>query len=183
MSIRSRYVGIAVMILLLAGCGQPTPASPAPDVPVTPTDPSAPTPPANDPACGQPFDERPSGGLTMTGTFPKTANVDQQTVAGTVKITSSVTVEGVVGRSADVYLVRDGKVVAVPGMRDAVGVVWKLTPGATESLPATALLAPCDPTGDRLSPGTYAVHATVVLTADDGTRLRAVGGPWPLELR
>ncbi|GAA1772517.1 hypothetical protein [Luedemannella helvata] len=180
MRIRSSYLGLATAILVLAGCAQPTPASPGPDASV---DPPVTTRPGIDPACGQPFGERPGDGLTMTGKFPATATADQRTLAGTVTVTSSVTVKGVVGRTADVYVVHDGRVVVVPGMRDAVGVVWELTPGATKSLPAEALLAPCDGTGDRLAPGTYAVYATVVLFADDGTEIRAVGGPWPLDVR
>ncbi|GAA1801751.1 hypothetical protein GCM10009682_24570 [Luedemannella flava] len=173
-----RYVGLAALTLLAAGCGNPAARSgpPAPDASGASPVPSL---VLVDPVCGQPLPDRPGGSLTVTGRFPASAPADQATIAGTVEVTGREAVRGVSGRGAEVFVVRDGRVVAVPGWQDAAGVVWDLAPGSSKSLPADVTPGTCRP----LTPGTYELYARVVVTADDGARIQGVGGPWPLELR
>lgn len=139
--------------------------------------------------CGRPFRPPSGGGLTLTGRFPTVVSSSEQTVAGTVEVASdSEVVRGVVTPSADVFLVRDGRIATLPLPQDLVGMRLTLAEGEVERLPAQATLSPCDPGGSAavdgsLRRGTYELYVRVVLNHDDGSSLEAVGGPWPLEVR
>lgn len=138
--------------------------------------------------CGRPFRLPTGGGLTLTGRFPTVASSSQRGLSGTVEVGSEKeVVRGVVTPSADVFLVRDGRIATLPLPQDLVGMRLELPPGRIEILPAEATLSPCDPGGDAadasLLPGTYELYVRVVLNHDDGTSRESIGGPWPLEVR
>lgn len=138
---------------------------------------------AGEVACGRPFTLPASGGLLITGRFADSVPAGQQTLRGTVQVTSRDTVRGVAAPAADLFLVREGRVVAMPPAQDAIGVRLDLAAGETREMAATAALASCKPEGGPLAPGGYELYARVVLTADDGAAQRAFGGPWRLRLR
>jgi len=119
----------------------------------------------------------------VTGQFPATVESGGQTITGTVEVTSREAVRGVAGPRAAVFLVRDGRVVTVPGPQSGMGVQWDLAAGQTQRLPGEAVLVSCEPGDGSLSPGTYDVYARVVFTPDDGTSVDAFGGPWPLRVQ
>ncbi|MQS16702.1 hypothetical protein F7Q99_32070 [Streptomyces kaniharaensis] len=133
--------------------------------------------------CGRPFRPPASGALGLTGSFPSTAEAGARVVAGTVEATSRVALRGVVTPAAEVFLVRQGRVVTVPVPQDSLGVRWDLSPGQTERLPGEAALTSCDPGGGPVPPGSYELYARVVVRPDDGPAVESFGGPWPLEVR
>lgn len=189
---RRRTVGGATLLLVgvlvaTIGCGENRTATGSPDPETSPgesviVDPT----PANGTTtveCGRPFQLPPAGRLTLTGRFPTSVAAGERTVAGTVEVTSQVALRGVAHPSADVFLVRDGRVVTVPAVQDSIGVRLDLEPGKAERLPGAATLMSCDPSGTRVSPGAYQLYAHVLLTLDDTTIVESFGGPWPLEVR
>ena len=138
--------------------------------------------------CGRPFRLPSGGGLTLTGRFPAVVSSSAQAVSGAVEVASeNEVVRGVVTPTADVFLVRDGRIATLPLPQDLVGMTLELAAGKVERLPAQATLSPCDPGGGSadgsLRPGTYELYARVVLNHDDGSSLESIGGPWPLEVR
>jgi hypothetical protein len=133
--------------------------------------------------CGRPFQLPAAVGLRLVARFPESVRVAQQAVAGSVAVTSRDAMRAVAAPAADVFLVRDDQVVAMPVPQDAIGVRWELAAGETRSVPATASLVWCEPTGGPLAPGRYELYARLVLTTDDGATQRAFGGPWPLDVR
>jgi hypothetical protein len=135
-------------------------------------------------ACGRPFKLPASGGLRFTGRFAESVPAGQQTVSGTIEVTSREAVRGVAAPAADVFLVREGRVVTMPVVaQDAVGVRWDLAAGETKTVAAMASLVSCEPEGGPLPPALYELYARVVLTPDDEAAQRAFGGPWPLHAR
>jgi hypothetical protein len=177
---------LLAVVLAAAGCGNRAQVGSAPMPEASPkervtVDPAPGAGPAL--ACGQPFQPHAPGVLTLTGRFPAIAAAGAGSVTGTVEVTSRVAVRGVVLPRADVFLVRDGRVVTTPMAQDAMAIRWDLTPGRTERLPADATLVACDPGGAHLPPGTYQLYARVVITPDDGAGVTSFGGPWPLEVR
>jgi hypothetical protein len=84
---------------------------------------------------------------------------------------------------ADGFLVRDGRVATVPVAQDALGVRWDLAAGQVERLPGEASLTTCGPGGGPVEPGDYELYARVVLVPDDGARMEAFGGPFPVRVR
>lgn len=134
-------------------------------------------------ACGRPFKLPAAGGLRFTGRFAESVPAGQQTVSGTIDVTSREAVRGVAAPAADVFVVRDGRVVTMPLAQDAVGARWDLAAGETKSVVATASLVSCEPEGGPLPPALYELYARVVLIPDDGTAQRAFGGPWRLRVR
>jgi hypothetical protein len=133
--------------------------------------------------CGQPFAPPAAGPLTLTGRFPASAPTGGPEVTGTVEVTSRVAVRGTVLPRADVFLVRDGRLVTMPMPQDAMAIRWDLAPGRTEQLPAEITLVSCAPGGGSIPAGGYQLYARVVLTPDDGPGVASFGGPWPLEVR
>ena len=136
--------------------------------------------------CGQPFQASPASGLTLTGRFPTVASASEQVISGTVEISSeSDVVRGVVAANADVFLVRDGRIVTLPLPQDLVGIPIELGPGHAKQLPALGILSPCDTTEAEksLRSGTYQLYARLVLHRDDGSSMEAISGPWPLVLQ
>ena len=133
--------------------------------------------------CGALLEPTGEGGLTVTGRFPHEVVAGEQTVAGTVEVAAGrQEVRGVVTPQADVFLVRDGRIVTLPVPQDAVGMRVDLADGRVERMPATATLAPCS--GARaLERGSYQLYVRVVLNHDDGSETDSTGGPWPLEVR
>jgi len=134
-------------------------------------------------ACGRPFQLPASGGLRLAGRFAESVPAAQQTVSGMVEVTSREALRGVAAPAADVFLVREGRVVTTPMAQDAIGVRWELAAGETRGMAATASLVSCEPEGGPLPPGGYELYARVLLTPDDGAAQRAFGGPWRLRLR
>ncbi|MEA2219996.1 MAG: hypothetical protein QOJ35_2622 [Solirubrobacteraceae bacterium] len=131
-------------------------------------------------ACGRPFQLPASGDLRLTGRFATRVAASEQTVSGTVEITSGHPVRGVAAAAAGAFLVRAGRVVTTPLPQDAMGVRWDLAADAKKSVPALASLSSCEQSGAPLAPGDYELYAQFVLTPDDGAPTTAYGGPWPL---
>jgi hypothetical protein len=119
----------------------------------------------------------------LVARFPESVRAGQQAVTGTVEVTSRDSVRAVAAPAADVFLVRDDQVVAMPMPQDAIGVRWELSVGETRSVPATASLVSCESADGPLAPGRYKLYARMVLTPDDGAPERAFGGPWRLDVR
>jgi len=133
--------------------------------------------------CGQPFETPGDDVLTVDGRFPSTASGTDRAVTGTVEVTSRRAVRGVVSPRAEVFLVRQGRVAAVPAAQDLIGVQWDLAAGDVEQLPGDVPLVSCDPAGGPVPAGDYELYARVVIFPDDGTdRLVSFGGPWPLQV-
>ncbi|NHC46998.1 hypothetical protein [Motilibacter aurantiacus] len=188
----------AALLLLLplvgtAACGQepdgvPAPAgeAAAPDAAVT--GPAAP-PAVNGAglaglACGAPAPPASGGPLVLDGVFPESVGPGERALAGSVRISSSAAaVDAVVGSSAEVVLVRGGRIVTEPLPQDSVGERVRLVPGRVEELSASVVLVPCDPAAGRtLVPGAYEIHARVLVDDLAGGQAVLVGGPWPVEL-
>jgi hypothetical protein len=110
-------------------------------------------------------------------------SASEQTVAGTVEVASKQALRGVAPAAADVFLVRDDRVVTTPPAQDAIGIRWKLAPDETRTLPALASLRSCEPEGGPLPPGDYELYARLVVTPDEGPAQQAFGGPWRLRVR
>jgi hypothetical protein len=119
----------------------------------------------------------------LVARFPESVPAGQQTLSGMVEITSRNVMQGVAPAAADVFLVRDDRVVTTPAAQDAIGIRWELAAGETRTMSALASLVSCEPDGRPLPPGGYELYARVVVTPDDGPARRAFGGPWPLRVR
>lgn len=128
--------------------------------------------------CGRPFRLPEPGALRLVARFPESAGAGEQTVSGTVEVTSREALRGVAAAAADAFLVRDGRVVTTPLPQDAVGVRWELAAGETRTMPAVTSLRPCEPQGGLLAPGDYELYVRVVVTPEE-----AFGGPSRLRLR
>ena len=126
--------------------------------------------------CGRPFQLPVAGGLRLVARFPESVHAGQQTVSGTVEVTSREAMRGVAAPAADVFLVRDDRVVATPMAQDAIGVRWELAAGETRSVPALASLVSCESHGGPLPPGRYELYARVV--RDPGRRALHAGVRW-----
>jgi hypothetical protein len=133
--------------------------------------------------CGQPLRIPSDDRLILKGGFPANSATGQRTVAGTVEVTSRITLKGVTAPQADVFLAQDGRAVTVPAPQDLMGVRWDLAAGVNKHLPAEITLSSCAPGGEPLPPGRYELYARVVVVADDGARVESFGGPWAFELR
>lgn len=134
-------------------------------------------------ACGRPFELPAAGGLRLVGQFPEHAPAGQPTVSGMVEVTAEEAVRGVAAAGADVFLVRDGRIVTTPLAQDAMGIRWDLAAGETKSLPGTGSLVSCEPDGGPVPPGGYELYVRVVLVPDDETTPQvSFGGPWPLQV-
>jgi hypothetical protein len=139
--------------------------------------------------CGQDLPRAPAdatGGLRVSARFPREVAAGEDSIVGTVEVTSEHPVTGVGAQGADVFLVRDGRVVTVPVPADMVGVRWVL--GAEPyRLPGAASLTPCEGPARRLPSGDYRLYVRVVFTPDSGpgagTAVESFGGPWPLQVR
>jgi hypothetical protein len=131
--------------------------------------------------CGQPFALPAEGPLALAGEFPAEVASGQPTVSGTVEVLSTQELRGVAPPGADVFLVRDGRVVTTPLPQDAIGVVWAVGAGETKSLPGEVALASCD-SGEPLEPGVYQVYVRLMVIPDSGGSVESFGGPWPLEV-
>ncbi|WP_460849472.1 hypothetical protein [Phytohabitans suffuscus] len=182
MPARRRFAGPALAVLLaaLAGCGAGT-ETPAPDTsPPQETATVDTAPPTGITAlrCGAPFTPPTGGGLYLTGRFPAEAAASGPTVTGTVVVNSPRAVRGVATPRAEIILVRDGRVAAVPAPQDSVAAVLDLKPSQPRELPGDAALTSCG----ALAPGSYQVYARVVFTPDSGTPVESFGGPWPIQL-
>ncbi|MER7166499.1 hypothetical protein ABT336_10600 [Micromonospora sp. NPDC000207] len=147
-----------------------------------PVDPTGVTGPAVV-ACGQALRPTTAGGLTVTGRFPATVSAGRQVVEGEVEVESRDAVRVVAPGAADVFLVREGRVVALPGPQDAVGVRWDLRPGEARTLPGGVPLVLCESGGGPAPAGSYELYARVVVTTDEGAVVESYGGPWPLTVR
>jgi len=180
-------LSLAVVLLLAAGCGSAEssaasggPRTPSPEETMTSDLPTSPDPGALE--CGSAVGST-GGALTVTGHFPGSVAADEQTVPGVVTVTARRSeAHGVVTPQADVFLVREGRIVTLPMPQDAVGQSLELADGKVERMPAMATLVPCSG-GGVLAPGTYDLYVRVVLNLDDGSRVDSLGGPWPLEVR
>jgi hypothetical protein len=133
--------------------------------------------------CGRPFELPAAGGLRLVVRFPETVPAGQQTLGGSVEVTSREALRGVAPPAADVFLVRDGEVVTTPLAQDAIGVVWELAAGETRTMPGLASLVSCEPDGGPLRPGGYELYARVVVTPDGGAAQQGFGGPSRLQVR
>lgn len=124
-----------------------------------------------------------AGELAMAGDFPSRVGAGDGTFAGSVTVTSTgARVTGVTSPEADVYVAREGEVVATALAKDLIGRPVDLGPGAGLRLAARGSLRQCAAPGGLLPAGRYQVFAVVVVSRDDQPAVAAVGGPWPLEL-
>ncbi|MFY1636650.1 hypothetical protein ACN27F_25800 [Solwaraspora sp. WMMB335] len=132
--------------------------------------------------CGQLFDVPADGVLTVAAQLPRTASAADRMVTGAVEVTSQRPVRGVVGQRAEMFLVRDGRVVGVPLPQDLLGVQWDLAAGQVEQLPGDVTLMSCEPGAGSVPPGDYEVYARVTIVPDDGPAMPSFGGPWSLRV-
>ena len=102
--------------------------------------------------------------LRLVARFPESVRAGQQTLSGTVEVTSREAMRGVAPAAADVFLVREDRVVTTPVAQDAIGIRWELAAGETRTMPALASLVSCEPDGGPLPPGDYELYARVVVT-------------------
>ncbi|WFE26704.1 hypothetical protein O7623_26020 [Solwaraspora sp. WMMD791] len=187
---RSYAAGFALVSLIVAlaaagcagtgtgGVGDP---QPVPEEGTT-MDPS-PRPGADALGCGQQFEAPDDGVLAVDGQFPSSVSGTDRDVTGTVEVTSHRAVRGVVSPRAEVFLVQQGRVTAVPAAQDLMGVQWDLAAGDVEQLPGDVPLVSCAPSGGPVPAGDYELYARVAIAPDDGTdRLVSYGGPWPLRV-
>jgi hypothetical protein len=164
---------LAVLVLGVAGCGDSVEGG---SVEAEETQ-------SGEVRCRRPFRLPAAGGLRLVARFPETVQAGQPAVSGRVDVGSREAVRGVAAPAADVFLVRDDQVVAMPMAQDAIGVRWELAAGETRSVRAIASLVSCTSHGGPLPPGQYELYARFVLTPDDGDAVRAFGGPWRLGVR
>lgn len=185
--------GAALGLGLLAGCA----AEPAPTAPsVTPAAPS--TSRGDAPVdripglshvvlrCGQPFQRPPGPQLVLSGSFPASVAAGEPSLTGRVTVSAGrAGVTGVVAPLAEVFLVRDNRIVTLPPQQDSIGLQLRLGPGGSHDLTAPAPLSACDGSlpDQALPKGRYDVFTRVVVNRDDGARVESFGGPWPLEVR
>jgi len=182
---------LVALALMTTGCGAAasatTPTPPAGRQPSTTApdersivDTTAPGPGREGPlGCGSRLAVHPTPGrFTVTGHFPPSAPAGTGTASGTVDVVSRERLRGVAGQAAEVFLVHDGTVVAVPLPQDAIGVLWDLAPGTPRTLPAAVPLTSCAHEGTALAPGEYQIFARVALVPDGGERMEVLGGPW-----
>ena len=94
---------------------------------------------------------RPRAALRLVVRFPESVPAGQQTVSGTVEVTSREAMRGVAPPAADVFLVRDDRVVTTPVAQDAIGIRWELAAGETRTMPALASLVSCEAAGGPLA--------------------------------
>jgi hypothetical protein len=168
---------LAVLVLVVAACGDGAAGEPVR------AEESRLNSEAGEVRCGRPFRLPDPVGLRLVARFPESVPAGQQTISGTVEVMSRRGMRGVAPAAADVFLVRDGRVVTTPVAHDAVGIRWELAAGETRAMPALASLVSCEPDGGPLPPGEYELYARVVVSPDDGAAQRAFGGPWRLRVR
>jgi hypothetical protein len=140
-------------------------------------------PGAGEVQCGRPFRLPGRAGLRLVARFPASVPAGRQTLSGTVAVTSREALRGIAPAGADVFLVRDDRVVTMPVAQDAIGIRWELAAGETRTMPAMASLVSCEPDGGPLPRGEYELYARVAVTPDDGEAQPAFGGPWRLLVR
>ena len=165
---------LAVLVLGVAGCGGGEPGGA--EEPRVSSE-------SGEVRCGRPFRLPAPDGLRLVARFPESVPAGQQTLDGTVEVSSREAMRGVAPGAADVFLVLDDRVVTTPVAQDAIGIRWELAAGETRTLPALAALASCEPEGGSLPPGDYELYARVVVTPDDEAARPAFGGPWRLRVR
>lgn len=134
--------------------------------------------------CGRPPPATTSGVLHLEGVFPTVVDGTAQVVVGQVTVTSASAVVGVSAGAADVVLARDDVLVTMPLPQDAIGRRVDLQAGDSLTLPAVGSMVGCAPGVEALAPGTYDLHARVVVVPDDDPSPHVViGGPWSLQVR
>ena len=138
--------------------------------------------------CGEPIQGllNPRSELAMTGKFGSRIDRDGQGMfSGTVTVTATRPgISGVTSPEADVYLARDGEVVATPLAKDAIGEQVDVDPSAGAVFTAGGSILDCGAgSGEMLPAGAYEIYAVVVVNQDDGSAVVSTGGPWPLEIR
>jgi hypothetical protein len=142
---------------------------------------SAPSPGITTVECGQRFQPPGASGATLAADFPPSVTPGQPVLSGSVELTSGKPLRGVTSPAADVFVVRDGRVVGLPLPQDAVGMLLDLGPGVPKSVPAYVPLTSCE-SGEPLTSGTYELYARLVVVPDDGAVVESFGGPWQLQV-
>jgi hypothetical protein len=136
--------------------------------------------------CGQAFRRQPAEGFTLTGFFPTVVRRSEGVVSGTVAFEGKgESREAVMSRVADLFLVQDGLVVALPLPQDGAGVSVTVAAGKAVTVSANCLLTPCDSADSApalLEPGAYESYARILLNYDDGSHVECFGGPWLVEI-
>ncbi|MFD0745506.1 hypothetical protein ACFQ1L_29590 [Phytohabitans flavus] len=178
---------MAVLLAVLvaaAGCGSDASDPPAPDSSPKESATVEPVPTTDLTAlvCGATFTPPTGGGLYLSGRFPASTPASGPAVTGAVEVNSPRAVSGVVAPSAEVFLVRDGRIATVPLPQDTAGKKLDLKPSQPHELPGDAALVSCAAGGEPLAPGTYQMYARVVFTPDSGTPVESFGGPWPIDV-
>ncbi|MET0739927.1 MAG: hypothetical protein ABWZ26_00040 [Candidatus Nanopelagicales bacterium] len=132
------------------------------------------------PECGRTYEPSSGGPLSIVAHLPAAVGRNGSWFEGTVEITSADHgVLAVMAPFVDLFLVRDGLIVALPPAQDLIGRTLVLAVGGVETLPAHGSLVPCDTRrfadGVLSAAGPYAAYARVVLNHDDGTNTESVG--------
>ena len=159
----------------LMSCGSPPTTTEDATVPETSREPGV-------PLCGDSQDAlRSTGSLTLAGEFPTSASRSATTVEGTVTVTNTgAPMQGDTSPLADVFVVREGRIVATPAPKDLIAQPFDLTTDAEARFPATADLHACAG-GGPLPPGTYELYAVVSVVQGVNT-VHATGGPYRLDI-
>jgi len=177
MSFLSRAAVLAAAGMLAAGCAsspRSTHASPLASSEVASVVP-------NELTCGQPW--RPgTSEFEVTGAFPASVAAGTELVRGTVKVTTHRAVRGEAGPGAEIFVVREGLIVATPLPMDAMAMRWELAAGQSRTLPGAVILVSCAPSGGPLPPGDYQLFARVVFRPGTGKTVSSFGGPWSLQV-
>ncbi len=133
--------------------------------------------------CGDRLVEERRGPLRLTGSFPARVPATGRGFGGRVTVAngSDRRAGGLAASRPDLYVLRAGRVVAMPLARDEVGLQLDLAPGEGQDLAAAGSLASCRD-GRPLAPGRYEIRAVLPVIGLDGTAGAAAGGPWALEV-
>ncbi|HWH00153.1 MAG TPA: hypothetical protein VNV66_12715 [Pilimelia sp.] len=204
------YFSIAavVAVVWLAGCARPAepgaPGAGASGAPTSPPGGAGPTPTPPFGGCGDavPAAFHTAGPVRMVSGLPARAPARHgNQLRGVVTLTNqgAAAVTGTTSVQPEIWVVRQGRVVATPAAMRLVAVRLDLAPGESRDFDTMVNLGRCvpgdRPTGDPgaatpLPPGAYELYAVQVITpaldsgrpASPAAAVLARGGPWPLTI-
>jgi hypothetical protein len=185
---RKRMSAVLLALALVAtGCDAPPAERSAAESDGAPESTAQPTWGSTPWKCGEPF--QPPGGtaLTLTGHFPDLVVMGVPTVgpihevAGTVEVTSRVTIRGTGSPAVGGFLVADGRIVTSPPAQRAIDVPLEFPAGEVTRVPSLIGLLTCDGV-DPAPPGDYEAYTWLMITQGGVRRLEFFGGPQPIRL-
>jgi hypothetical protein len=177
-------LALATACLTVAACATRTSNPPAPSTAVTSK--GAPVP-STAPACGDRIEPLldAAGPLAVTGQFPsQISGTGDGAFTGSMTVTNNgPAMSGVSTPEADVFVVENGVVVALPLPKDLLARQINLPTGGTHTFPARGGIRPCSAgAGSILPPGRYGLVAMVVVIRQNEPALIVAGGPWPIDV-